>query len=870
MNRAARQTTTEYQRLATSDRVSDCSDSENEDTAIGAEASEDSDAPVAPGGRWRGGTIVDIDPLQGGRKIEMYQELVGSGKSSLRRYMLLGTLALILTVIAVGLVVMLTAANDEGSSSPETSPIVATGDPITLEDILMGRLSANGFTGTWTSNGKIIYRDDLGSVMLYDPEQNDAKTLLGPAHEQLLQGFKFDFSPDGNYLLVARGYSKIFRHSFLAIYDIVELSTRRIIPVNVGGARRPLNLVEWGPTNHSFVFVFENNLYYRQSPEATEIQITTDGSPSVYNGIPDWVYEEEVFSTNIATWFSPDGRQIAFIRFNDTETPLMKIPIYGPPGNPDYQYPHELSLHYPKVGTKNPIVHLFQYDLRERKMQEVEPPRELVNANHDHIITSVGWSSSSERLVTIWKNRVQNHAILRSCKPMNGSAAPADDCETVHEIKLTDGWLDLFSAPMFNAAGTHFLVVASQSQGTAGGFKHITMISTTEPSSAVALTKGQFVVQDLLKWDAETNMIFYTANTEEESHVLHVYAIEGRVGAADPQCLTCDVSVGEKQSFFNAQISPKVGNYLVLEARGPNIPWSHVFHWSVTEAKKVELKLIKAWESNTFLETMLKRKAVPKVEIHELELDNGFKAKALLLIPPGINTTSSALQYPMLVDVYGGPNSANVVGTWSIGWGTHLASNRSVVYAKIDGRGSGLRGDRLLYQIYRKLGTVEIEDQIAGARKLAEKLPYIDSKRVAIWGWSYGGYASAMALAQDTEHVFQCAASVAPVTDWSFYDSIYTERYMGLPKDDNQRGYEQSRLTAQYDRFRNRNYLLIHGTFDDNVHFQQAMQLSRALETHDIMFKQVSYPDEDHSLAGVRPHLYHTLGRFFSECLKLD
>uniref|UniRef100_A0AAG5DHZ4 Venom dipeptidyl peptidase 4 n=1 Tax=Anopheles atroparvus TaxID=41427 RepID=A0AAG5DHZ4_ANOAO len=884
---------TEYRRLAQNDfeesesrtLVTGSSGSENEPDeddgdvdGSGLLSGSGNDRQRTTAGRWfrsTRGVIVDIDRGKGANmKIDMYQELVGSGKKTLRWYLVFGTLAVILTVIAVALVVILTASNDEGVP-PENAPIVSDGgDPITLQDFLSGRLSASGYTGTWTANGKIIYRDDFGSVMLYDPEENSTRTLLGPRNEDLLQGFKFDLSPDGKFLLVARGYSKIFRHSYLAVYDVVDLATKQVYPVNVGGERRALNLVEWGPVGHSFIFVHLNNLFYRESPTAPEVQITTDGSPSVYNGIPDWVYEEEVFSTNLATWFSPDGQRIAFIRFNDTETPLMKIPIYGPPGNPDYQYPHELSLHYPKVGTKNPEVHLYQYDLRERRMQEVAPPVELVNPQRDHIITSVGWTN--DRLVTIWMNRVQNHALLRSCRTIEAGAGDADQCMTVHEIKQSGGWLDLFSAPVFNGAGTHFLVIASQNQGSAGGYKHITMISTTEPRSAVALTSGKFVVQDILKWDAATNLVFYTANTEEESHVLHVYAIEGKPGAsATGHCLTCDADVGAKQSFFNAQMSPMSGdNYLVLEARGPNIPWSHVFHWSVGEgsaANAIKMKLIKEWESNRHVERLLKNKSLPRVEIHDIDLENGFTAKAMLLIPPGVNTTSAAVKHPMLVDVYGGPNSANVVGTWSIGWGTHLASNRSVVYAKIDGRGSGLRGDRLMYQIYRRLGTVEVQDQITGARKLADQLPYVDRERLAIWGWSYGGYASAMALAQDTSRVFQCAVSVAPVTDWSFYDSIYTERYMGLPSaGDNRQGYETSRLTAKHERFRNRTYMLVHGTYDDNVHFQQAMQLSRALETNDIQFKQVSYPDEDHSLAGVRPHLYHTLGKFFTECLKLD
>lgn len=161
-------------------------------------------------------------------------------------------------------------------------------------------------------------------------------------------------------------------------------------------------------------------------------------------------------------------------------------------------------------------------------------------------------------------------------------------------------------------------------------------------------------------------------------------------------------------------------------------------------------------------------KALPVIQYHEIDLGNGFTSKVMLLIPPGADL-SGKIKYPMLVDVYGGPNSYSVTSSWSVGWGHHMSSNRSVVYAKIDGRGSGLRGDKLLFQIYRKLGTVEIEDQIATSQKLAEKFSFIDPARVAIWGWSYGGYASAMALAKDEKNVFKCAVSVAPVTDWTFY-----------------------------------------------------------------------------------------------------
>ncbi|XP_058466895.1 venom dipeptidyl peptidase 4 isoform X2 [Malaya genurostris] len=777
------------------------------------------------------------------------QELVGSKKRNTKKYLLIGGGVAILLAVVITLIVVFTG--NDSSDNGDSSPIVQHLDPITLEDFLTGKFVARDFGGTWTPSGKIITRDEMGQVLAYDPITNETKTLLGLNHLDLLEGFKFDLSPDERYLLVAQNYRKIFRHSFLAVYDIVDMEQNRVIPINVGGKRKELNVVEWSPVGNALIFVHLNNIYYKSSPDAVEVQITDDGALSVYNGIPDWVYEEEVFSTNIATWFSPDGKKIAFIKFSDENTRLMKIPIYGPPGIPGYQYPHELAVHYPKSGTPNPVVRLYQVDLANPTTKiEIDPPMALITPEADHIITSVGWATN-DRVISIWKNRIQNHAIVKSCDGSN-------ICSEVQEFKSDGGWLELFSSPIFNKDGSQFALISSSEQN-----RHVMLISTASNGSE-AITKGKFVVQDILKWDSESNLIFYTANTEQDSHVLHVYAILGQKGSVS-QCLSCVVGSSPEQQYFTAQMSKK-GNFLILEAKGPNVPWSEMFEWNYNN-KAVTLKPVKSLESNSQLRERLENKALPTVKYYEIDLGNGFSSKVMLLLPPGADL-SGKVKYPMLVDVYGGPNSNSVTSSWSIGWGHHLSSNRSVIYAKIDGRGSGLRGDKLLFQIYRNLGTVEVEDQITTAKKLAEQLHFIDPSRMAIWGWSYGGYASAMALAKDDQNVFKCAVSVAPVTDWTFYDSIYTERYMGLPKD-NAQGYEQSRLTALFSKFRNRNYMLIHGTYDDNVHYQQAMQLSRALETHDIQFKLVTYPDEDHSLAGVRPHLYHTLGRFVSECFDL-
>uniref|UniRef100_U5EWK1 Venom dipeptidyl peptidase 4 n=1 Tax=Corethrella appendiculata TaxID=1370023 RepID=U5EWK1_9DIPT len=789
----------------------------------------------------------------------MYEELVGSKKSNFKKYLLFGVIAAVIVALVVTAIILVTKKEDSPDAQPSTDESL-----INLEDILFGRLQAKRFNGTWISDTQIIYRDLEGGVILYDAAKNQKHSILGIENVELAEGFKFDLSSDQRYLLVAREYRKIFRHSFLARYDIVDLQDgNKIYPITINGDIALLNLAIWSPTGHSIAFVFRNNVYYKESPMAREIPITTDGSQSIYNGVPDWVNEEEVFSTNTALWFSKDGKYLSYIRFDDTNTPRMKFPVYGLPGIEEFQYPHELLLYYPKTGTKNPEVKLFQVDipatvtLQTPKRHEIMPPLSLVNEKNDHLITAIGWSSNNQ-LVSVWKNRIQNHAIIQSCDINN-------QCLQIFESNLeaTGGWLELFTEPIFNKNGTLMTLILSQDQGNdAGGYRHVTVLSTLT-NQQYALTRGKFVVQEIFKWDPETNFIFYSANTETDSQALHIYAVNAARGSKSI-CLTCTLKYEKKQTYFSAQFSKK-GNYVIISAAGPHIPQIDLFEWNTTN-NSVQLKHLMVWESNSDLKTYLNYKNLPQIHHHEIKLSHGFTSKVSMMIPPNADL-SGKRKYPVLVDVYGGPNSYGVTDSFSLDWGSYFTGNQSIIYVKIDGRGSGLRGDKLLFQIYKRLGTVEIEDQIETMEKLTEQFPYLDKNRTAIWGWSYGGYASALSLAKDDKKVFKCAASVAPVTDWTLYDSIYTERFMRLPTlEDNKVGYENSRLTALGEKFRNRKYMLVHGTLDDNVHYQQSMMLARVLERDDILFKQATYPDEDHGLAGVRPHLYHMLGRFFSNC----
>lgn len=456
-------------------------------------------------------------------------------------------------------------------------------------------------------------------------------------------------------------------------------------------------------------------------------------------------------------------------------------------------------------------------------------------------------------------------------------------------IKSTTGWVDLMTPPVPNKDGSKVAIIASQPQEGGDSFKHLTLLSTTTPDSFEALTKGKFVVTEILKWDKVSEHIFFLANTEANPEYSHLYVIKAAVGS-QAFCLSCD-EVDENNnpfSYFSATISEHDKNVIALSAEGPGVPRTTLYEVGVT-ASGVISKVKKAdWESNAELDKKLSDLQLPTIEKDTIDLGNGFTAKVKMLLPPGLDRTGDK-KYPMLVEVYGGPDSNAVLDRWSVDYGTYMASQKGVVYVKIDARGSGLRGDALMHQIYKKFGTAEIEDQTTTAKLLAAKYPFIDVNHMGIWGWSYGGYAAGMALAKDTNKVWQCAASVAPVTDWLYYgksgiifsiisgpltlfvilpDSIYTERYMALPSPlDNKIGYDNSRLSTLASNFDNKTFLLIHGTLDDNVHYQQAMALSRSLERNDIMFKQITYPDENHSLSGVRPHLYHSLTRYFGDCL---
>lgn len=335
-------------------------------------------------------------------------------------------------------------------------------------------------------------------------------------------------------------------------------------------------LAEWSPIENAIVFVQSNNIYYKSSVMAPAVTVTHDGNQSISYGTCDWVYEEEVFSSKTALWFSPDGKKLAYIRFDDTKVPIITIPVYGVPGALEFQYPKSIGFNYPKVNTINPTVNLFSIELMElvlgNEVLKHEHPVPAALKNEDHIISAVGWQNNVT-FVASWMNRVQNRAVIQACNNQ--------DCLVFKNITSTTGWVDLFKPFQFSSDGSQMAIIASQQQGKAGGYRHLTLVSTKD-GMETPLTSGKFVVQSIEKWDAKTNQIFYMANTETKAEVLHLHSVKATPGKLS-KCLSCDISDnGVNQTYFSATFSD-LGQHLVLINEGPSIPRVHVYNWSLSD-----------------------------------------------------------------------------------------------------------------------------------------------------------------------------------------------------------------------------------------------------------------------------------------------
>ena len=470
----------------------------------------------------------------------------------------------------------------------------------------------------------------------------------------------------------------------------------------------------------------------------------------------------------------------------------------------------------------------------------------------------VTWADDNSFAVT-WMNRVQNKTIVTLCTHGSPCNRKGDQ---IFVYAQQGGWIDFKYRIKFNPnppnPTTHDFVTILPAPFIRHHYRQLVYVAKDERTY---LTKAEITVVEVLAW--KDDYIFFVSTLPDQPGARHLFRIlspTAKASNSNPECLTCQ-NADPKMSYLNrkscnyysATMSLNA-SYFAMICHGPDVPWACIHRSSTGD-------LVSVFEENQELTNKVKQYDLPTVQTMAVPVSNSDqKAQVKLYFPPNFDRE---LKYPMVVYAYGGPGFQSVNDQFNQNdFQTYLTSNFGIIYAVVDPKGSGYQGDDWMFQVYRGFGTAEVESLLE-VTKYLQALPYVDPGFTATWGWSYGGYLSLSALAHDQEGVFRCGASVAPVTDWRMYDTYYTERYMGL-LEENEAGYNRSSVFPYLDNLRGKKYFVLHGTRDDNVHVQQSMLLSAALERRDILFRQQVYPDQDHGIFKYHMHLYHSLTDFFT------
>ncbi|XP_075036850.1 prolyl endopeptidase FAP [Mixophyes fleayi] len=716
----------------------------------------------------------------------------------------------------------------------------------TFDDMFSGTFYYQQYYHVWISENEYIRKNEDGNVLIYNVETGRVSTILKNTTFEEVNATNYHQSPDRKFAYLESNYKKQWRYSYTASYHIYDVENGAFVKTNELPPK--IQYISWSPVGHKLVYVLDNNIYLKNEPGQPSIQLSSDGKENeIFNGIPDWVYEEEMLGSKYALWWSPNGNFIAYVQFNDTEVPVIEYPFFG-----EDQYPQTIKIPYPKAGAKNPAVTLFIVKVDHPTYPTVQVPVPSLISSSEHCFSWVTWIQDN-RISVQWVTRIQNISIISICDYEQSSNQWICPKNRQYVEASKTGWIGVFfpSFPVFTSDNLSYYQIHSDKNG----YKHIHYINDSM-DNAVQITRGRWEVVSILF--VTDKAIYYTSNEYEGvPGRRNVYQISLQGTVRPKQCLTCTLRKTRCQYYY-ARFSSNA-KYYSVSCYGPGLPIFTIHNGSTNK----ELQVL---QDNQKLNASILTLRMPTQKYGNIT-HKGLTFWYKMTLPPQFDKSK---KYPLLLYVYGGPSSQEVQQTYSIGWNTYLASSEKMIVASVDGRGTAYQGDKFMHSVYKRLGTLEIEDQIFAVRKFIE-MGFIDEHRVAIWGWSYGGYVTSMVLGQNTG-LFKCGMAVAPVSNWEYYASIYTERYMGLPtKSDNLQNYQNSTVMARAENFRKVDYLLIHGTADDNVHFQQAAQISKALVDAQVDFEAMWYTDKDHSISGSgRRHLYTHMTHFLKKCFSLS
>lgn len=660
------------------------------------------------------------------------------------------------------------------------------------------------------------------SIDLYDFATLEKKSTLFSTRDftELSSIDSYSFDTSEKKILIASNSEYIYRRSFTADFFVYDIQTKKLQKVSDKKIQEPL----FTPNGKSVVYAFENNLYLYDLDSKSETPITTDGKQNhIINGITDWVYEEE-FAFVRAFDISKNGEYIAYIRFDETEVPEFSMDVYG-----KELYPTQQVFKYPKAGEKNAEVSLHIFDISTKSTKKIN----LGNYT-DFYIPRIKWTNDADLLSVQVMNRHQNNLDFHFVDAKTATSKIILNEKDKYYIDITDNLTFL---------DDNSFIWTSEKDG----FNHIYHYDKNgKPLNQI--TKGNWEVTEYYGFDAKTKTIFYQS-VENGSTNRDVYKI-GLNGKNK-------VRLSKENGTSKATFSPNY-QYFINSFSSANTPPKY----TLNEVKSG--KEIKTIVDNSDVKERLKRYDLPEKEFFELTTEKGHKLNAWIIKPKNFDPNK---KYPVLMHQYSGPGSQQVDNAWnsSDDYFHYMLTQEGYIIVTVDGRGTGYKGAEFKKCTYKELGKYEVEDQIDAA-KVIGNYPYVDKSRIGIWGWSYGGFMSTNCILKGND-VFSFAIAVAPVTSWRLYDTIYTERFMQTPQE-NPSGYDQNSPLFFAKNLKG-NYMVIHGTADDNVHVQNTMLMVEALIQNNKQFEWAIYPDKNHGIYGgaTRLQLYTKIKNFITEKL---
>lgn len=637
----------------------------------------------------------------------------------------------------------------------------------------------------------------------------DLKTSEGAA----IALYGYELSADEKKLLLYTQVTPIYRRSSKAIPYVYDLQTKQLTKVS---DTKVLHAT-FSPDATKVAYVRDNNLFYKDLVSGKETQVTTDGKWNhIINGNCDWVYEEE-FEFSRAFQWSPKGDYLAYYKFDESQVKEYTMAIY------DSLYPLQYSYKYPKAGENNSVVNIYVYNLKNGRSQKMD-----LGSETNQYIPRIKWTQDNETLCIYRMNRLQNKLELLLNNVQNGNNRLLYTEENKYYIEIND---DL----VFLKDGKHFLLTSEKD-----GYRHIYLFDMNG-RQVNQLTKGHYDIASVEGIDENRKLVYYiAAKYSPMDRQLFAVSFNGK----NEKQLTQER--GWHHVSFSADNSYYIDNY-------SNINTPPVINLCDRTGK-----VIRNLKDNQHLRHTMQEYELSKAIFIRIPNSKGDTLNGWMLKPTRFDP---AHKYPVLFCNYGGPGSQQVRDAWgAVSFWHQLLAEKGYVIVSVDNTGTGFRGEEFKKKTYLRLGELEIEDQIDAAKYLGT-FTYIDKNRIGHWGWSFGGFMSALAITKGAD-VFKAAISVAPVTSWRYYDNIYTERFMRTPLE-NPKGYEETSPINFVDRIKGK-YLIIHGTADDNVHFQNSVMMVDAMIRKNIPFESAYYPNKNHGIYGGNTplHLWTRMTQF--------